>query len=128
MEKGYEEIRQYLAEVKAAVRAGRYRIDRNQKRQANQALYRDYVIDEAKTQKILLSLVVEDFCEVVQNEHEGYEYEQLYVFGKDVRLLQRFGVREETVSLYIKCNKQKNQFVIIISFHKQAYPLTYAFK
>ena len=65
---------------------------------------------------------------MTQNEHNGYQHEQLYVFGKDVKLLQRFGVKDETVSLYIKFNKQENQFVVVISFHKQAYPLNYAFK
>ena len=128
VEKSYKEVSDYLAEVKAAVWARRYRIDRNRKRRANLRLYRDYLIDEEKTREILLSLTTEDFCEVTQNEHNGYQHEQLYVFGKDVKLLQRFGVKDETVSLYIKFNKQENQFVVVISFHKQAYPLNYAFK
>ncbi len=128
VDKSYEEINRYLAEVKSAVWAGRYRIDRNRKRRANLKLYRDYVIGEEMTREILLSLTADDFCEVAPNEHEEYKHEQLYVFGKDVKLLQRFGVKEETVSLYIKLNKQENQYVIIISFHKQAYPLTYAFQ
>ena len=128
MEKSYKEVSDYLAEVKAAVWARRYRIDRNRKRRANLRLYRDYLIDEEKTREILLSLTTEDFCEVTKNEHNGYQHEQLYVFGKDVKLLQRFGVKDETVSLYIKFNKQENQFVVVISFHKQAYPLNYAFK
>ena len=114
--------------MKEAVSADRYRIERNKKRQANSDLYREYVIDEAKSKDILMNLTVHDFCETVRNEHLGYEHELLYVFGKDVRLLQRFGAEEEVVSLYIKCNKLENRFVIIISFHRQAYPLTYAFK
>lgn len=47
---------------------------------------------------------------------------------KEVKLLQRFVAEEETVPLYIKFNKLENQLVIVISFHKQVYPLTYAFK
>lgn len=128
MEKSFEEIEKYLTEVKAAIRAGDFKIERNQKRRANLALYKDYVIDERKSKEILLQLTAYDFCQVLQNEHEGFRHEWLYVFGKDVKLLQRFGTKEETVSLYIKFNKLENQLVIVISFHKQAYPLTYAFK
>lgn len=128
MDKSFEEIEKYLTEVKTAIRAGNFKIERNQKRRANLALYRDYVIDERKSKEILLQLTAYDFSQVLQNEHEGFRHEWLYVFGKDVKLLQRFGTEEEIVSLYIKFNKLENQLVIVISFHKQAYPLTYAFK
>ena len=128
MDKSFEEIEKYLTEVKAAIRAGNFKIERNQQRRANLALYRDYVIDEGKSKEILLQLTAYDFSQVLQNEHEGFRHEWLYVFGKDVKLLQRFGTEEEIVSLYIKFNKLENQLVIVISFHKQAYPLTYAFK
>lgn len=123
-----KEIEQYLTEVKEAVESDRYRIDRNSRRQDNIDLFLDYVIDEAKAKEILLSLTVLDFSEILQNEHRGFEHEQLYVFGKDVILLERNGTEEKTVSLYIKFNKLENCFVIVISFHKQKYPLTYYFR
>ena len=69
-----------------------------------------------------------DFSEILQNEHKGYEHERLYVFGKDVTLLERTGTEERAVSLYIKFNKLESSFVIVISFHEQKYPLTYFFK
>lgn len=75
-----------------------------------------------------MSLTAKDFSEILQNEHRGFEHERLYVFGKDVTLLERSGNEEKTVSLYIKFNKLENCFVIVISFHKQKYPLTYYFK
>lgn len=128
MDKSFEEIERYLTEVQASIRVGSFKIERNQKRRENLALYKDYVIDEKKSKEILLQLTAYDFCHVLQNEHEGFRHEWLYVFGKDVKLLQRFTAGEETVSLYIKFNKLENQVVIVISFHKQAYPLTYAFK
>lgn len=128
MVKSYNEIERYLTEVKAAISKGNYRIETNKKRQANLDLYRNYVINEAKSKEILMRLTANDFCEVVQNEHKGFEHELLYIFGKDVKLLQRFGEEEETVALYIKFNQLENQFVIVISFHKQAHPLKYAFK
>ncbi len=123
-----KDIEQYLSEVKKAVEKDNYRIDRNARRQDNINLFLDYVIDEAKAKEIILSLTAMDFSEILQNEHKGFEHEKLYVFGKDVILLERNGSEEKTVSLYIKFNKLENSFVIVISFHEQKYPLTYYFR
>lgn len=122
------DIEQYLSEVKAAVMNDRYRLDRNVRRQDNIDLFLNYVIDEARAKEIILNLTAMDFSEILQNEHKGYEHERLYVFGKDVILLERIGKEEKIVSLYIKFNKLENCFVIVISFHEQKYPLTYYFK
>ncbi|MCM1179703.1 MAG: hypothetical protein NC347_05580 [Clostridium sp.] len=123
-----QDIEAYLAEAKDAIVHCRYRIERNNQRQDNLDLFLNYIIDEAKAKEILLSLTVTDFSEVLRNEHKGYEHELLYVFGKDVALLERSGTKEKTVSLYIKFNKLGNRFVIVISFHEQRYPLQYYFK
>lgn len=123
-----EEIEAYLNEVKEAIQIGKYRLDRNRKRKDNIDLFLKYVIDEAKAREILLSLTAADFSEILKNEHVGYEHERLYVFGKDVLLLERSGTEEKMVSLYIKFNKLKNCYVIVISFHEQKYPLKYPFK
>ncbi len=123
-----KDIEQYLSEVKKAIEKDRYRLDRNIRRQENTNLFLDYVIDEAKFKRIILSLTVMDFSKILKNEHKGYEHERLYVFGKDVLLLERNGTEEKTISLYIKFNKLENCFVIVISFHEQKYPLTYYFK
>ena len=123
-----KDIDQYLSEVKEAVEKDNYRLDRNARRQDNTNLFLDYVIDEAKAKDIILSLISMDFSEILQNEHKGYEHEKLYVFGKDVTLLERNGTEEKTVSLYIKFNHLENCFVIVISFHEQKHPLTYYFR
>lgn len=81
-----------------------------------------------KRKEIILSLTATDFSEIRHNTHKGYEHELLYVFGKDVKLLRRFTSGEEQVSLYIKFNKLELRYVIVISFHKQKYPLKYKFK
>ena len=88
-----KDIGRYLSEMKAAVENDRYRLDRNPRRQDNINLFLDYVIDEAKAKKIILNLTVMDFSEIIQNEHKGFEHESLYVFGKDVILLEREEVR-----------------------------------
>ena len=123
-----KDIELYLSEVKEAVASGRYRLDRNARRQDNINLFLDYVINEAKAREIILSLTEMDFSGILRNEHKGFEHEQLYVFGKDVILLERNGTEEKTVSLYIKFNKLDSCFVIVISFHEQKYPLTYYFR
>lgn len=118
----------YLAEVKDAIRKNRYRNERNSRRQDNINLFLDYVIDENMAKDILLGLTATDFSEILQNEHKGYEHERLYVFGKDVELLERTGNACRIVSLYIKFNKLENCYVIVVSLHEQKYPIKYYFK
>lgn len=122
------DIELYLSDVKEAINNDRYRLDRNTNRKDNIDLFLNYVIDEARAKEILLSLTVMDFSSVVQNEHPGYEHEKLYIFGKEVSLLERIGLEEKVVPIYIKFNKLENSYVIVISFHEQHYPLVYCFR
>ena len=124
----WKDIEAYLSEVKDAVGKDRYRIARNSRRQDNIDLFLDYVIDEAGAREILLSLESIDFSCILQNEHKGFEQERLYVFGKEVSLLERNGTEETVVPLYIKMNNLETGFVIVISFHRQRHPLTYCFQ
>lgn len=119
------EVEKYLSEVFSAIRAGKYVIAPRPK---NQDLYLDYVFTEEDARMVILSLTAEDFSAAVQNEHPQHREEVLYIFGKDIKLLPRYGDIEEMVSLYIKFNKLTNQYVIVISLHKQEYPLNYKFK
>lgn len=119
------DVEQYLSDVFAAVNVGRYQISSRQK---NQDIYMDYVFTEEDAKKVILSLNVYDFSHAVQNDHPQHPEEILYIFGKDINLMPRYGDSEEKVALYIKFNKLTNQYVIVISFHKQEYPLTYKFK
>lgn len=119
------DVEQYLSDVFVAVNAGRYQISPRQK---NQDIYMDYVFTEEDAKKVILSLTVYDFSDAVKNDHPQHPEEILYIFGKDINLMPRYGDSEEKVSLYIKFNKLTNQYVIVISFHKQEYPLTYKFK
>lgn len=120
-----EEISNYLSEVKKYVNAGQYQISNRTK---NQSLYIEYVFSEERCKEIILDLEVDDFSDAVQNDHPQHPEEILYIFGKEVSLLPKQGGGEENVALYIKFNKLTNLYVIVISFHKQDYPLTYKFK
>ena len=124
------DIEKYLAEIKTLINSGAYRIERNSRREDNLDLFLTYILDEPQAKEILLNLTPQDFSAIVQNEHIGYEHEQLYIFGKDVLLTERYSGKDTLVSLYIKINKLETPFpfVIVISFHKQNFPLTYYFK
>lgn len=122
------DIDAYLTDVKNAINNNRYRIELNSRRQDNLNLFLDYVIDESAAKGILLGLTALDFSEVLHNEHKGYEHELLYVFGKDVKLLERTGNEDRIVSLYIKLNKTDSCYVIVVSLHQQKYPIKYYFK
>lgn len=119
------DVEAYLLDVFDAVNVGRYQISPRSK---NQSIYIDYVFTEADAKNVILSLTADDFSDAVQNDHPQHPEEILYIFGKDIKLLPRYGGAEELVSLYIKFNKLTNQYLIVISFHKQEYPLTYKFK
>ena len=74
-----EEVARYWTEVFAAVRAKNYQISPRSK---NQEIYEDYVFTEADAERVILSLTVEDFSDVVQNDHPQHKEEILYIFGK----------------------------------------------
>ena len=122
------DVENYLEAVKCAVKAHRYRLDMNVKRPDNRKLFDTYLLTMRDTEKIILDLNAMDFSDAVPNEHIGFEHETLYIFGKEVLLIERYGTAEKLVPLYIKFNKLDNEFVIVISFHEQRHPLTYYFK
>ncbi len=56
MNKRFNEIEKYIAEVKELIKMGNYRIELNKKRKDNVNLYKEYVIDEARCKEILMDL------------------------------------------------------------------------
>jgi len=125
LNKTKEEIGVFLSELRDAVRIGRYQISARPK---NIELHFDYMFDYEVAKNILLDLKAEDFSACVRNEHPQYRNELLYIFGKEIRLEKRAEDTAEIVPLYIKINKAENGQYIIISLHKQEYPLVYSFK
>ena len=119
------DIEKYLQGVWDAIEAGKYQISPRPK---NRELLSDYIISEREELDIIKGLTPMDFSNAVPNDHKGRECEILYIFGKNINLLERFGNQERTVSLYIKFNKISDQYLFVISFHEQEYPLSYYFK
>ena len=122
------EINDYLGEAKKLILDGKFRIALNSNRLTNLSLFDEYLINEESVKSILLNLTVYDFCEKVQNKHVNFNHEWLYVFGKEIDLIKRFEQKSEMVPLYIKFNKIEDKFLIVVSFHKQKYPLVYYFQ
>lgn len=122
------EINDYLGEAKKLILDGKFRIALNSNRLTNLSLFDEYLINEESVKSILLNLTVYDFCEKVQNKHANFNHELLYVFGKEIDLIKRFEEKSEMVPLYIKFNKIEDKFLIVVSFHKQKYPLVYYFQ
>lgn len=122
------EINDYLNEAKKLILDGKFRIALNSNRLTNLSLFDEYLINEESVKSILLNLTVYDFCEKVQNKHANFNHEWLYVFGKEIDLIKRFEEKSEMVPLYIKFNKIEDKFLIVVSFHKQKYPLVYYFQ
>lgn len=121
------EINDYLGEAKKLILDGKFRIALNSNRLTNLSLFDEYLINEESVKSILLNLTVYVFCEKVQNKHANFNHEWLYVFGKEIDLIKRFEEKSEMVPLYIKFNKIEDKFLIVVSFHKQKYPLVYYF-
>lgn len=118
------EINDYLGEAKKLILDGKFRIALNSNRLTNLSLFDEYLLNEESVKSILLNLTVYDFCEKVQNKHANFNHEWLYIFGKEINLMKRFEEKSEKVPLYIKFNK----LLIVVSFHKQKYPLVYYFQ
>ena len=121
MDLSFAEVEEYLTNVKKAVKEGRYEIERNANREANSLLFRNYLISEEDAKEIIYDLTPMDFSEAVRNRKPQYADEILYIFGKEVKLLERYGNAEKEIELYIKFKREINDYVIVISFHEAKY-------
>ena len=117
------DIEEYLSIVRQAVREDRYEIERNENREENLKLSWQYILPEEEIKKIIYSLTPLDFSEAVKNRKKRFANEILYVFGKNVNLIERDSGQEKEIELYIKFNKEINNYVIVISFHEARHPV-----
>lgn len=117
------DIEEYLSIVRQAVREDRYEIERNENREENLKLSWQYMLPEEEIKKIIYSLTPLDFSEAVKNRKKRFANEILYVFGKNVNLFERDSGQEKEIELYIKFNKEIDNYVIVISFHEAKHPV-----
>lgn len=117
------DIEEYLSIVRQAVREDRYEIERNENREENFKLSWQYMLPEEEIKKIIYSLTPLDFSKAVKNRKKRFANEILYVFGKNVNLIERDSGQEKEIELYIKFNKEIDNYVIVISFHEAKHPV-----
>lgn len=117
------DIEEYLSIVRQAVREDRYEIERNENREENLKLSWQYMLPEEEIKKIIYSLTPLDFSEAVKNRKKRFANEILYVFGENVNLIERDSGQEKEIELYIKFNKEIDNYVIVISFHEAKHPV-----
>ena len=117
------DIEEYLSIVRQAVREDRYEIERNENREENLKLSWQYMLPEEEIKKIIYSLTPLDFSEAIKNRKKRFANEILYVFGKNVNLIERDSGQEKEIELYIKFNKEIDNYVIVISFHEAKHPV-----
>ena len=117
------DIEEYLSIVRQAVREDRYEIERNENREENLKLSWQYMLPEEEIKKIIYSLTPLDFSEAVKNRKKRFANEILYVFGKNVNLIERDSGQEKEIELYIKFNKEIDDYLIVISFHEAKHPV-----
>ena len=117
------DIEEYLSIVRQAVREDRYERERNENREENLKLSWQYMLPEEEIKKIIYSLTPLDFSEAVKNRKKRFANEILYVFGKNVNLIERDSGQEKEIELYIKFNKEIDNYVIVISFHEAKHPV-----
>lgn len=88
------------------------------------------MISEQRKKDVLLSLEPDDFSEMRISNDEYFNGDILYIFGKEVPLLERYSSNNNIseVELYIKMDYLKEQTVCVVSFHKAEQPMEYAFK
>ena len=117
------DIEEYLSIVRQAVREDRYEIERNENREENLKLSWQYMLPEEEIEKIIYSLTPLDFSEAVKNRKKRFANEILYVFGKNVNLIERDSGQEKETELYIKFNREIDNYVIVISYHEAKHPV-----
>ncbi|EEM86416.1 hypothetical protein BK749_31060 [Bacillus thuringiensis serovar vazensis] len=124
------EVEQYISELKKLIKNNRFTISRNEKRKENIEFLEAYKINVSKVKEILLNIGVHDFCYAVDNKNPNFAYEKLYIFCPQYEL-DNWG-QKKSVDIYIKMNlienKDRNKYMIVVSFHKRNKPVTYLFR
>ncbi|MDA2157840.1 hypothetical protein [Bacillus cereus group sp. Bc253] len=124
------EVEQYIFEFKKLIKSNRFTISRNEKRKENIEFLEAYKINVSKVKEILLNIGVHDFCYAVDNKNSNFSYEKLYIFCPQYEL-DNWG-QKKSVDIYVKTNlienKDRNKFMIVVSFHKRNKPVTYLFR
>ncbi|MBQ9657873.1 MAG: type II toxin-antitoxin system MqsR family toxin [Clostridia bacterium] len=109
-----EEVEEYLNIVKRSVNAGKFVICTTAKNDKNRKFIEKYKLDSNKQKQMLIQLETTDFCYSADNYNDPQE--RLYFFCREYEL-NNWGTIEK-VEVYIKIAIKKENFIVVISFHK----------
>lgn len=109
-----EEIEEYLKSVKKSVNAGNFIVCSTQKNEKNRKFLLEYRLTKNKQKQMLIELETNDFCYSADNYNDPQE--RLYFFCREYEL-DNWGTIEN-VEVYIKIARKKDDFIVVVSFHK----------
>lgn len=115
-----QEVESYLARIKTDIANNKFTISQENDKNKKFLESTEYIIDQEKIKKILLSLTHKNFCWYQKGEKEG---DLLFIFrydGKFIKLVKG-GPKEDTLIIYIKTNK-KEKGTLVLSFHPSDKP------
>ena len=123
-----EEVKQILEKVKACVHNDKFRISLNPNRIENQSFINDYRLTTKQQKRMILELDIYDFSKIDIDRKNKIQI--LYFFGREYELNHKDrGL--ENVETYIKftsIERNTEEMILFISFHKANYPINYRFK
>ena len=123
-----EEVKQILEKVKACVNNDKFRISLNPNRIENQSFINDYRLTTKQQKRMILELDIYDFSKIDIDRKNKIQI--LYFFGREYELNHKDrGL--ENVETYIKftlVERNNEEMILFISFHKANYPINYRFK
>ena len=123
-----EEVKQILEKVKACVHNDKFRISLNPNRIENQSFINDYRLTTKQQKRMILELDIYDFSKIDIDRKNKIQI--LYFFGREYELNHKDrGL--ENVETYIKftlIERNTEEMILFISFHKAIYPIIYRFK
>lgn len=123
-----EEVKQILEKVKACVHNDKFRISLNPNRIENQSFINDYRLTTKQQKRMILELDIYDFSKIDIDRKNKIQI--LYFFGREYELNHKDrGL--ENIETYIKftlIERNTEEMILFISFHKAKYPINYRFK
>lgn len=109
-----EEIEEYLKAIKKSINADNFIVCTTEKNEKNRRFLEEYRLTKNKQKRMLIELEVKDFCYSADNYNDPQE--RLYFFCREYEL-DNWGTIEN-VEVYIKIARKKDDFIVIVSFHK----------
>lgn len=109
-----EEIEEYLKTIKKCIDKDDFIVCSTKKNEKNRRFLEKYRLTKNKQKRMLLELEANDFCYSADNYNDPQE--RLYFFCREYEL-DNWGTIEN-VEVYIKVARKKDDFIVVVSFHK----------